>query len=340
MAVVGHAAGVSVQSGISTENTMMEKDTNPVVLEAVELLKNIRCFNNCSKKTDISKTPDGYPLDKECIRRVFDGTSGDALVDIKARLTLIDVLYSTQVGSHRHYGLDDLAKAVFGFQKRQDRPLKDVFKVFAKDPDQFTSLFGEKGATLWDGRYGIGSKADEKGKAISLISKYAYFETGGEFPIYDSIARGMIRALWPFMATEKMGRKPADLSLLDIVCFVNKLNLFKGELGKCAGFDVDYDTLDCLMWFVGKMFRMSFTLVFPKEVYGEFVERFGNNGKIAKVSGEKRATREEKANAVKSNLATLQKFLEDYKAENDYMKLLFDYCHFARNLAENGVFIS
>ena len=53
----------------------------------------------------------GFSLDKDAILKVFRKTEEETYMDILARLTLIDSMYSTQM-SRRYYALDELASAL------------------------------------------------------------------------------------------------------------------------------------------------------------------------------------------------------------------------------------
>ena len=136
-----------------------------------------------------------YMSDKRAIVNLFNNTKERTVDDIRLRLTVIDSMYSTQM-NRRYYALDELAEKLSSFSKddfvsfASQRPVKDSFKG------------------LWSGRYGIGKDGKEKGIAVSLISKYAYFETGFQFPIYDSIACEMLPLVNSFCGFDDNGEKP------------------------------------------------------------------------------------------------------------------------------------
>lgn len=86
----------------------------------------------------------GYSSNKRAISKLFENTNEyvvanenknkeEIKADILLRLTVIDSMYSTQMGK-RYYGLDDLAKAIYAVQQEKHRPLKELFVDFAASP--------------------------------------------------------------------------------------------------------------------------------------------------------------------------------------------------------------
>jgi hypothetical protein len=146
---------------------------------------------------------------------------------------------------------------------------------------EFLALGDRRDASLFDGkangkpfnlfaeRYGIGKDGSEKGVAVSLISKYAYFETGYRFPIYDSIACEMYPRLWNYCGwakseMPKLTLKDSNQQMLGdatIVAFTKGID----ELIVRLGDDISYDHLDRLLWFVGKIYRGNLSLVLNKK---------------------------------------------------------------------------
>ena len=151
--------------------------------------RNLNFLNNIFAKLKAAEQDNsGYSLSKATILKVFDATKTYTTEDILARLTLIDSMYSTQM-SRRYYGLEELAKVLA--EINQNKPLEKAFIDFLKDKSYDPFVIKGKKTNLFSEKYGIGKNGEDKGQAVSLISKYAYFETEFRFPIYDSIGRAM-----------------------------------------------------------------------------------------------------------------------------------------------------
>ena len=217
------------------------------------------------------KDESGYSLGKSTILKVFKATDGYSHEDILARLTLIDSMYSTQM-NRRYYGLEELAVALADVHNRKN--LEEAFLDFLKDKDLKpfelrnsikvkTNLFIEK--------YGIGKNGEDKGKAVSLISKYAYFETEFRFPIYDSIVREMYPRIWNYCGFKE---QMPEIKANDMVSFIEAIDLLISKLD-CT--DVTYDTLDRVLWYVGKIYRGNLSLVLSMEEYKAFVKLYSKN---------------------------------------------------------------
>lgn len=233
----------------------------------------------------------GYSSDKQAIANLFARTNEEVKEDILLRLTVIDSMYSTQM-SKRYYGLENLAEAMYALRTEKGRPLKDLFMQFAKS-QEFALFNYQDENNLFAGVYGIGKDAKEKGVAISLISKYAYFCTDYNFPIFDTIVCETLPSLCKYLGLPK----PKSLKVKDknkngnssrtkgdktMVSFVNAINTFFKELDtvnstSCTfnenlSTPVLYDNLDRLLWFVGKIRLGNLSLVLSKSEYKDSVE--------------------------------------------------------------------
>lgn len=204
--------------------------------------------------------------DKKAIENIFKLTSGSKREDVLLRLTVIDSMYSTQM-NRRYYALDELAEKIVC-----SHSTSELFLTFLKRYD--TTLFnvdkGKDSFNLWGEKYGIGKNGDEKGVAVSLISKYAYFETGLKFPIYDSIACEMYPRIWKYCGWKD---KTPKLWVLNekqqlegeptIIAFTKAID----ELIRRLGGGITYDHLDRLLWFTGKIYRGNLSLVVSRKDY-------------------------------------------------------------------------
>lgn len=215
------------------------------------------------------KDESGYSLGKSTILKVFKATDGYSHEDILARLTLIDSMYSTQM-SRRYYGLEELAVALADVHNRKN--LEEAFLDFLKDKDlkPFELRNSKKVRTnLFIEKYGIGKNGEDKGSAVSLISKYAYFETKFKFPIYDSIVREMYPRVWNYCGFPKS--EILEFKYNDMTSFVEMINLMISKLNSTY---VNYDSLDRILWYVGKIYRGNLSLVLSRKEYDAFAEKY------------------------------------------------------------------
>lgn len=235
-------------------------------------------------KKDVYQIDSVFSSDKDAIQKIFEVTVGDGAQikksDILIRLTLIDSMYSTQMG-RRYYALEELAD-VLDIVSVNNGGLKQLFMDFAKDPEKNISKFdyqlGEKTSNLWAECYGIGKDGSERGIAISLISKYAYFETGFKFPIYDSIACEMYPMVWKKSGFD--GKFPKILEYINngridgkqtIVNFIKAINLLIEKINHPK---LNYDLLDRYLWYVGKIRRGNLSLILTRDQYEDTIKVF------------------------------------------------------------------
>lgn len=207
----------------------------------------------------------GYSLGKSTILKVFKATNNYTQEDLLARLTLIDSMYSTQMG-RRYYGLEELAVALTAVHSKKH--IKEAFLDFLKDKDMKPFELGKK-TNLFTEKYGIGKNGEDKGSAVSLISKYAYFETEFNFPIYDSIVREMYPRIWNYCGFPKS--ELPEFKSNDITKFVEMINLMISKLNSTY---VNYDSLDRILWYVGKIYRGNLSLVLSRKEYDAFAEKY------------------------------------------------------------------
>lgn len=233
----------------------------------------------CDK--DVYRGESGFSADKDAILKVFEGTKGYTKDGILVRLTLIDSMYSTQMG-RRYYALDELAEVLTTLAQGEEDRLKNLFIEFAKNPDKNLKFFTYNSdpktkKNLFSECYGIGKDGKDKGVAISLISKYAYFETGFQFPIYDSIACEMYPLVWHYCG---FGKTKPELLVKNgtnvdgaktMVAYVKAINLLIDKLD-CKG--LNYDLLDRFLWFVGKIRRGNLSLVLTRDEYQKTMELY------------------------------------------------------------------
>ncbi len=203
-----------------------------------------------------------YSCDKQAIAMIFKtlskGTSKNPYNDTLVELTVIDSLYATQMG-RRYYGLDELARLLAALQDKTD--LRKAFlELAAGKTSSGSKLFEHDGKNLFTEKYGIGKDGRDKGTAVSLISKYAYFLTDYKFPIYDSIAREMYPRIWKYCGFKEPGPSAVELASLD--GFIRGINNLMGKLSITS-----YDTMDRLLWTAGKIMRGNLSLILTMDEY-------------------------------------------------------------------------
>ncbi|MBO7570731.1 MAG: hypothetical protein J6T48_01110 [Bacteroidales bacterium] len=257
----------TTKKSATTKPKTQKTDNSP----NLDRIKQIKSILDSLKQCDVyNNEEDGFSSDKTAIENVFNMTSKRTLSDILLRLTVIDSMYSTQM-NRRYYALQELAEKLHCLD--QIKPLPTLFKDFIgkkRDIHMFDGKIGTNKFNLFAEKYGIGKDGSDKGVAVSLISKYAYFETNHGFPIYDSIACEMYPRIWKYCGWKD---KPPLLTVKDssqqmvgdatIVKFVESID----ELIKRLGGNISYDHLDRLLWFVGKIYRGNLSLVVDRKNY-------------------------------------------------------------------------
>ncbi len=194
---------------------------------------------------DINKILEGTPISeyKETIRKLFKKKSDDKK-DIMLRLIVIDSLYSTNMNK-RYFGFEELTDLIH-------KNLKDKLKKNINVEDFIKDNFGKMNEKI-----GIDKKGERtKGHAFSLLTKYIYFQTNFNFPIYDSLILEELNKEFPKEVKKKLPKK-----------YFYKLNDLKDK-------EISFDDLDKYYWFKGKVKKGNLSLVIPdSETY---IEKFIN----------------------------------------------------------------
>jgi len=203
-----------------------------------------------------------YESDKNAIATIFETIPDKySYSSILIKLTVIDSMYSTQMG-RRYYGLDELAKALLELHSRNNLEVKFALLAEGKLTKNDFKINDGK-SNLFEECYGIGKDGTAKGTAVSLITKYAYFETKGHFPIFDSIAREMYPRIWMYCGFDKQ-ECPNQKSLLELETFISAINRLKSLI--CVN-NLTYDDIDRLLWTTGKIIRGNLSLVLSRDEY-------------------------------------------------------------------------
>jgi hypothetical protein len=198
-----------------------------------------------------------YSRSKITIHKFFDN-GNDAISPeiVDKQLTIIDSYYSTNM-SRRYYGIEEVAESIVEIATNK-KDLKRIFIEYTKNPHNLENV-----TSLFNSQYGYNKVGKRFGQATSLISKYAYFITDFNFPIYDSI----VREVYPLIT----GAKLVDNKFDD---FINSMN----ALLTSSNID-NYNQLDNLLWLIGKINRGNYSLILKKDKYLKLV------GKIESFAG-------------------------------------------------------
>lgn len=207
-----------------------------------------------------------YELDKQSITKLYETLGKEKKENIYTLLVVIDSTYSTQM-TKRYYAMDELSDVLWGIEQR--KPLEQAFCDLLKDKDFTPFNIPGKGTNLFTENYGIGKDGKDKGKAVSFISKFAYFVTGCKFPIYDSIVKEMFPLFWKFCGFPK--NEMPKIEKNDIVSLINAIDMFIERLGE-HGIPADYDIIDQLLWRTGKIRRGNWSLILSMEQYQKYAQ--------------------------------------------------------------------
>lgn len=264
-----HYISVGYISNETEFKNYLETEVEPIP----EIVKNIKHYACLAK--DILNNETLYKADKSIIHNFFKDNNIIKEIDdekaydiLKTRLTIIDSYYSTNM-TKRYFWQDsiiDKLKAHSPDSSDFDNSLKEEFVNFAASPHEYSGIF----KLLYEYKYGINKKGQEVGKAPSLISKYGYFLTGYDFPIYDSLAMYSYRILSKFL-NQFLNHNKVD-TVINENSFFDKMYKFNkySEIN-------DFDALDNLLWLFGKISNSSYYLILGKEKYLMLINKAGVN---------------------------------------------------------------
>lgn len=248
-------------------------------------LEEIRRILSEIQRLDNNNDGSAYSINRRIIYSTFTNASVDSdnLLDhIVLQLTLIDNMYSTQM-TRRYYGIGELAEVLFLLSGGSLNTLKYKFLEYLNNGHRHSPIFDfvsghlklykdgsdNRLSNLFSEGYGIGKDAKSKGTAISLISKYAYFLTDFQFPIYDSVVKEMYPKLCNYLFLENM---PA-IKVTDIARYINAIDSLRNIIGTSA----TYDAFDRLLWYVGKIHRGNLSLLLNMQDYSAYGAGFDIN---------------------------------------------------------------
>lgn len=198
-----------------------------------------------------------YAHDKKMISDIFKIQNKDTFEKIKLRLTVIDSYYSTQMNK-RLFGIEEIAHGI-ELLSDSDKETLNKFKNFLDNSESDKQII-----KLFNDDYGYNKNGEKFGVAHSLISKYAYFLSDFNFPIYDSLAIDSYKVLVD-KNTKFEIKKLIKHDIFDYFKNIKYLN----EISNIN----NYDILDNFLWLCGKLNKGSFSLVLTKEKYLELVDQ-------------------------------------------------------------------
>lgn len=234
--------------------------------------KNICYYANLANKI-LTSSREGkqYFDDREVIKLLFISNDwklnnydkNEQKQKIKARLTLIDSYYSTNVGSRRYDGIDEIVNGICEISNSDDE-LVELFVQFVKNINS-THKIGK----LLNATYGW-SKSHINGlRANSLISKYGYFLTDYKFPIIDKYVKQYHTRIIKYFNLQKeffATKLPKNDSELSLLKRINSLNMPIQN----------YEKMDNLLWLTGKIANSNFSLILNKEKHMQLIRKLKN----------------------------------------------------------------
>ena len=235
-----------------------------------------------------------YQANKKIIQDIFKTPSVTFKDTIQFRLTVIDSYYSTQM-SKRLYGIEDIANELV---KYSDDILKLEIDNFLQNPKEGII----KG--LFNKTYGFDKEAKNAKKAISLLSKYFYFLSDCQFPIYDTLGKVSYNLLKDnkYITSKAL----TDDNYFELMITLNQTSTIK-----------DFEKLDNLLCLLGKIKEGSFSILMDKSKYETIVKQ---------VDFSKAVKSQEKDKAIR-------KYIQDnYKKSNSFSPIEKEFLEFAFGL--------
>ena len=237
-----------------------------------------------------------YQANKKIIQDIYKTPSVAFNDTILFRLTVIDSYYSTQM-SKRLYGIEDIAKEIV---KYSDEFLKLEIAKFLQNPTK--GIIKE----LFNKTYGFNKEAKNAKKAISLLSKYFYFLSNCQFPIYDTLGKISYNLLKDnkYITSKAL----TDDNYFELMIALNQSSTIK-----------DFEKLDNLLWLLGKIKEGSFSILMDKSKYETIVKQ---------VDFSKAVKSQEKDKAIRKHIQ------DNYKKSNSFSPIEKEFLEFAFTLNE------
>jgi len=224
-----------------------------------------------------------YKKNKNVITNLFNSEIANTYEDkIKTRLCVIDSFYSTNIRNRRYFGIDDISSI---FVKHKTSNLIEKFNKCLINFD----------SELFPINIGINKKGKNAGHSHSIISKYGYFLTNYQFPIFDSIVRENLPFIINLIEHQNIDTK-----------IINNIEILFNQIGLLKRItSLDYEKIDNLIWLFGKVKKGNISMLFVnKNTYINYCIELG----IDKVD-----TIEDITNKLKNNYKNLTTINTDTK---------------------------
>lgn len=239
------------------------------IVKGVKLAKNI-----------LNNSPYGTQKDK--LKELFNDTKNEDRGDVLLRLIVIDSCYSTNMN-----------KRLFGFKELTEFIVKEIEPKIKDDFDAHTFIV-DNFSLLKDKKIGIDKNGVSKGHAFSLITKYLFFRTGFNFPIFDSLV---------FIELTKQDQD-LRLPVRPLLKYFEKLNIWKKKYG------MTWDDLDQYFWVCGKVRKGSFSLLLnDKESYNNLLD-------ILNIIQDSKLESKEIDNSIRNRLKSNDLFFKEEKMKD------------------------
>jgi len=188
---------------------------------------------------------------KQLFKKQFDYSKEDL---IYTRLSLIDSFYSTQMNKRR-FGIENLTDEI---NKFDDAELINIIRNNSFNSQKFQSLIS-KTYGFKDIEIKQNDNKKKGSKALSLITKYLYFLTNYQFPIYDKFVKEFL-SKYSNISKHKLNTC--------FECFLESIN----ELNTKSGIN-NYEKLDNFLWLLGKVNEKSFSLILDEKEYKSYLKK-------------------------------------------------------------------
>jgi len=200
-----------------------------------------------------------YETQKDKIVELFEKTKDTKKDDILLRLFVIDSCYSTNM-NRRLFGFEHLADIILKLNSQLTEKM-DIIKFLEKNKE-----------VLFNSKIGIDKKGKPRGHAFSLISKYIYFKTKFNFPIYD-------RLVYDGLIEEKLIKRPRKPTV----------KYFKILISLTDKYSISFDELDQYFWILGKIRGGNLSLLISdvNSYNQDFLDRLNLNEKEKKAKSDK-----------------------------------------------------
>ncbi|MDP8233150.1 MAG: hypothetical protein P9L91_10855, partial [Candidatus Zophobacter franzmannii] len=225
----------------------------------------------------------GYSHNRKILKKLF-GKGEYTFEEVLNQRIALDRMYSTNM-NRRAFGEYEIAKGIFKLFGKENvvkkKVLSDRFEAFLENPSNeddevYQLLFPDTDDSDNSG-YGY-QKNGKKLNAISLITKYAYYVTNDNFPIYDSLV-----LLMQPKFIDKFELQCSNKNQIRNKCkitkhtksidpqFFEKMKYTLDKMQEQTGNgNLTYAEMDSVFWLCGKLTNYSISLILEYPKYIDF----------------------------------------------------------------------